>query len=242
MSPLNSRNALRDSTIGIQAVVCRVTDVVQGKRVFVKDMGKCLLPLPGQPTQIVPSLRLGKTASHGGLNGGGPMGHGGHDAAWTTPNPTVMPNEALAKFHYAFLIRNPRRSIPSLYQCSTPPKCYMTGWHGFKPEDAGYHEMRRLFDHLRRIGQIGPNTNNRICIVDAEDLLAYPENIVEQFCESVGIPFDRDMLQWDSEEDQRRAHDAFKNWAPFHDAVLRSKSLVAQPPVSFLYFASSAVV
>ncbi|KAL9125604.1 MAG: hypothetical protein Q9217_005215 [Psora testacea] len=106
----------------------------------------------------------------------------------------------------------------------------MTGWHGFKAEDAGYKKLRRLFDYLTSIGHIGSNSNSEICIVDAEDLLAYPEEIAEKFCASVDIPYDHGMLRWDTEEDQQRAQDAFKNWAPFHDAVLKSTSLKVQPP------------
>lgn len=224
------------------------TDITQGKRVFVKDMGKCLMPLHGEGPYVVPSLCTRKTAANGAneirpkdpaprdgptvpASPRGPMEPAPQEAT-TIPNPTVIPPELLSGFHFTFLIRHPRHSIPSLYECSTPPKSFMTGWHGFKAEDAGYKEMRRLFDYLTRIGQIGSNSNNEICIVDAEDLLAHPEEIVEKFCVSVGIHFDRDMLRWDTEKDQQRAQDAFKNWAPFHDAVLKSTSLKAQPPVS----------
>ncbi|KAI8626835.1 hypothetical protein F5Y19DRAFT_191100 [Xylariaceae sp. FL1651] len=187
---------------------------LQGKRVFVKDMGKCLLPLQGEEPWIVPSLRL----------------KGGDLAICGVPNPTVIPLQHLTRFHYTFLIRNPRSSIPSLYECSTPPKSFVTGWHGFKAEDAGYKDLRRLFDYLVRARLIGPNTSNEICIVDADDLLAHPEDIVSQYCASVDVPFDRSMLRWGTESEQQRAKDAFKNWAPFHDAVLKSTSLKARPP------------
>jgi Sulfotransferase domain len=199
---------------------------------FSKDMGKCLMPLHGEVPYIVPSLRPQITASNRAnrirpmdpAHRDGPTGSASREEP-RIPNPTVIPPELLSGFHFTFLIRHPRRSIPSLYEFPTPPKCFMTGWHGFKAEDAGYREMRRLFDYLTRIGQIGSNSNNEICIVDAEDLLAYPEEIVEKFCASVGIPFDRGMLRWDTEKDQQRAQDALNNWAPFHDAVLKSTSL-----------------
>ena len=32
----------------------------------------------------------------------------------------------------------------------------MTGFYEFMPNEAGYRELRRLFDHLRSLGQIGP--------------------------------------------------------------------------------------
>ena len=147
-------------------------------------------------------------------------------------NPTVIPRELLSKFNFAFLIRNPRQSIPSLYQCSIPPKSFTTGWHGFKSSDAGYKELRRLFDYLICIKQIGPSSGNKICVVDAEDLLAHPEETVERFCSSVGVTFDRGSLQWGTEKDQQRAKDLFKTWAPFHDVALQSTSFKPQSSVS----------
>ncbi|PCG88438.1 Hypothetical protein PENO1_110230 [Penicillium occitanis (nom. inval.)] len=192
-----------------------------GKRVFIKDMAKCLMPLHGQTPRIAPSLRSQNITRHG------------TKVSWEEldiPNPTVIPPEVLSTFHFAFLIRNPRRSIPSLYRCSIPPMSLTTGWHGFKSSDAGYKELRRLFDYLKSIKQIGSDSSNEICIVDADDLLEYPQKTIESFCSSVGIPFDADSLVWDTENDHKRAQDLFRNWAPFHDTALKSTSIMTQPP------------
>lgn len=197
----------------------------KGKRVFVKDMGKCLMPTNGKDAFIVPSLRQLEIPANGA--------HEVLRNELEVPSVTVLPPFILAGFHFVFLIRNPRHSIPSLYECSRPPKSSLTGWHGFKAEDIGYKELRRLFDYLTRTGQIRSNSRDGFCVVDAEDLLAYPENIVERFCASISLPFDRAMLRWETEEDQIRAANAFKNWAPFHDAVLKSTSLKARPKVCF---------
>jgi hypothetical protein len=193
-------------------------------------MGKCLLPLKGETPWIVPSLRpwVGDSGDMALQSNITASDDGGEDGC-IVPNPTVVPLELLSGFHFTFLIRNPRSSIPSLWQCSTPPKSLLTGWHGFKAEDAGYKDMRRLFDYLVRVGLIGPGTGNEICVVDTDDLLTHPEDVVSQFCASIGVSFDPGMLRWDSDSDQKRAQEAFKNWAPFHDAVLKSTSLTARP-------------
>jgi hypothetical protein len=187
-------------------------------------MAKCLMPLHGETPCLAPSL---SSQENEAWNGTSVLREQGKFR-----NPTVIPRELLSKFSFAFLIRNPRQSIPSLYQCSIPPKSFTTGWHGFKSSDAGYKELRRLFDYLICIKQIGPGSGNKICIVDAEDLLAHPEETVERFCSSVGVTFDRGSLQWGTEKDQQRAKDLFKNWAPFHDVALQSTSLKAQPSAS----------
>ncbi len=147
-------------------------------------------------------------------------------------NPTMIPHKLLSGFHFAFLIRNPRKSIPSLYKCCLPSNSFTTGLHGFRSSEAGYRELRRLFEYLLCIGQIGLGSGNEICVVDAEDLLAHPAETVERFCSSVGIPFDRGSLHWGTEKDQLRAQDMFGNFSPFHDVALQSTSLNAQPPVS----------
>ncbi|KAI0894175.1 hypothetical protein F4806DRAFT_503877 [Annulohypoxylon nitens] len=216
----------------------------EGKRVFIKDMGKCLMPLPGDTCHIAPSLQPWDESLHNEGNKGGPKNALGNlldyklaKPAIPVPNPTVIPSSLLSIFSFAFLIRNPRLSIPSLYECSSPPRSLVTGWHGFKSTDAGYAEMRRLFDYLMYLRQVGtgPDLNSGSSqdgsiVVDAEDLLAYPESVVSQFCDALSIPFSYDMLRWDSEKDQLRAAEAFKNWAPFHDTVLKSTSLQVQSP------------
>lgn len=124
------------------------------------------------------------------------------------------------------------------------------------PSEAGYDEVRRVFDYLRSIGQIGPKiathedptTNGHaaesnpvanghhpeveICVVDADDLLDNPKGIVQAYCNSVGIPFDEDMLNWNTEVDQKEARDAFEKWPGFHEDAMNSCDLKPRLHVS----------
>lgn len=168
-------------------------------------------------------------------------------------NPTVLPKETLERFHFTFLIRHPRYSIPSYYRCTVPPLDEVTGFYSFMPSEAGYDELRRVFDYLRSIGQVGPyiasrndsgaNTHNNgntndgsgkveICVVDADDLLDNPAGIIEAYCKSVGLPYDKQMLNWDSEEDHKQASDAFEKWKGFHEDAMNSCDLKPRKHVS----------
>jgi Sulfotransferase domain len=175
-------------------------------------------------------------------------------------NPTVVPFELLSKFHFTFLIRDPHYSIPSYYRCTIPPLDDVTGFHEFSPSEAGYDEVRRVFEYLRKVGLIGPRvatpatTNDgadkrnglvdhqhrpstkkkgvEICVVDADDLLDNPSLMIETYCKSVGIPFEPEMLTWDSEEDHVFARAAFEKWKGFHDDAIASKELKARTHVS----------
>ena len=232
---------------------------------FIKDIIHYLVPPHGGPPSIAPSLER-KERGIGTFNSktnGHSNGIQGTPYPFNTEaepgNPTVIPKEILDRFHFTFLIRHPRYSIPSYYRCTVPPLNKLTGFHEFMPSEAGYDEVRRVFDYLRSIGQVGPKiathensginglngfakNNNRIsnghpanvdiCVVDADDLLDNPKGIIEAFCKSVGIPFDEGMLSWDSEEDQKQAKDAFEKWPGFHEDAMNSCDLKPRLHVS----------
>ena len=163
-------------------------------------------------------------------------------------NPTVVPSDILGHFHFTFLIRHPRHSISSYYRCTVPPLDEITGWYSFMPSEAGYVELRRVFDYLRAVGLVGPQIASRdtcvaentkdsakeveICVVDADELLDDPAGIVSAYCKSVGLEYHEQMLSWDSEEDQKHAKHAFEKWAGFHEDALNSRDLKPRKEVS----------
>ena len=140
-------------------------------------MAYYLAPPDGAPPSIAPSLDrkergVGTVAKphlnhvpHSITNG---VTNGIREAPYpyaTEPepgNPTIVPSDILEKFHFTFLIRHPRSSIPSYYRCTVPPLDRMTGFYDFMPNEAGYQELRRLFDYLRSVGQVGPDIASRI--------------------------------------------------------------------------------
>jgi hypothetical protein len=231
------------------------------------------VPPGGKPASIAPSLQRIKrgvgtnSTSSNGVNGvnGASSSHQNRDTPYDTEsepgNPTVVPAEMLAKFHFAFLIRDPHSSIPSYYRCTIPPLDTLTGFYNFDPFEAGYDEVRRVFDYLRKIGQVGPRhaddtdsnahaketneiTNGHnsgqaeregveICVVDADDLLDDPEGILEKFCKSVDLKYEPEMLNWDNDEDQTRAKKAFEKWPGFHEDAINSKNLKPRTHVSY---------
>lgn len=76
-------------------------------------------------------------------------------------NPTVMPKSIMSGFHFAFLIRDPHYSVPSYYRCTIPPLDDVTGFHNYDPSEAGYDEVRRVFEYLRRARLVGPHLATR---------------------------------------------------------------------------------
>ena len=125
-------------------------------------MAYYLFPPEAAPASIAPSVGrvkrgVGTTkAVVNGTTNGTSKAPYPYDTDTEPNNPTVIPRDTLGNFHFAFLIRHPRSSIPSYYRCCVPPLDEVTGFYDFMPSEAGYDELRRLFDYLRSIGQVGP--------------------------------------------------------------------------------------
>lgn len=184
-------------------------------------------------------------------------------------NPTVIPGEMLKSFAFTFLIRDPHYSIPSYYRCTIPPLDEVTGFYQFYPSEAGYDEVRRVFDYLVATGTVGPSfagaaqngeakaTNGvngaahdsngtvngangvangtpakpNICVIDADDLLDNPAEIIEAYCQTVGLDYSPEMLHWEDDENQQRAKEAFEKWNGFHNDAMDSTELRARTHV-----------
>ncbi|KAI9897151.1 hypothetical protein N3K66_008173 [Trichothecium roseum] len=171
----------------------------EGKRIFIKDMAYYLFAPDGQDTQIAPSLG-------GGVEPG---------------NPTNIPLSILKKFHFTFLIRHPRRSIPSYWRCTIPPLSEITNFTHFMPSEAGYEELVRLFDFLIESGVVD---KRHLTVLDADDMLDNPEGTIKAYCDRTGIDYQPGMLVWD-EKDEAYAAEHFAKWNGFHDDALHTAGL-----------------
>ncbi|KAF4336723.1 hypothetical protein FBEOM_9423 [Fusarium beomiforme] len=169
-----------------------------GKRIFIKDMAYYLMAPDNKPTKIAPSLGEEEPG-----------------------NPTVLPLEVLKQFQFTFLIRHPRRAIPSYYRCTVPPLDEVTGFYDFMPNEAGYKELVRFFDFLIRENIVD---KDNLVVIDADDLLDNPEKTIRLYCEKTGIDFKPEMLEW-NDEDCNYATIAFQKWNGWHNDAIKSSAL-----------------
>jgi len=103
------------------------------------------------------------------------------------------------------------------------------------PSEAGYDELRRVFDFLREQKQVGPPIAGEhgklkegevsITVIDADDLLDDPEGIIKAYCKEVDLDYSPSMLIWDTEESHQKASNAFEKWKGFHNDAINSTSL-----------------
>ena len=156
----------------------------QGKRLFIKDIAHYLLPPNKNSASPAPSLmsagqenNYNTKRANGHANGAAESnnrtnGHVNGDLSGkpstkqSIQNPCVVPQDLLRKFHFTFLIRHPKSSIPSYYRCTIPPLDKVTGFYDFMPSEAGYSELRRFFDYLRQTQIVGPAVANKTCQSD----------------------------------------------------------------------------
>ncbi|NEO70120.1 sulfotransferase family protein [Moorena sp. SIO3H5] len=88
--------------------------------------------------------------------------------------------EFFYNFENTFIIRNPEKSIPSLFK----------NWPDFTLEETGYAELNKLFETVKEMDGKVP------ILIDSDDLIQKPEATVKAYCEAVGIPFIKEALAW----------------------------------------------
>lgn len=128
-------------------------------------------------------------------------------------NVTILPDEEFSKFNYVILIRSPHLSVPSYYTCCIPPKNEKTGFDHYRSDEAGYRELRKLYDYWK-------NNGGNPLIIDAEDLAKDPKTVLQKVCEHGNIPFDESMLSWSDNDENVKAK--FAKWPGFHDDAMKS--------------------
>ncbi|MEL6415607.1 MAG: sulfotransferase family protein [Pseudomonadota bacterium] len=89
--------------------------------------------------------------------------------------------EFLSHFTHAFLIRDPAKTISSIYN----------KWPDLDELEVGFPEQRALFDLLTALNGTPPP------VIDSDDLLEDPDGMVAAFCAAVDIPFLADAMRWE---------------------------------------------
>jgi Sulfotransferase domain len=81
---------------------------------------------------------------------------------------------------HTFIVRDPRRVIPSHYAMNPDMVC----------DEIGYGYQVGLARRVREVTGVRPH------VVEAEDLLTDPRGTVERYCRCAGIPFVESSLSW----------------------------------------------
>lgn len=104
--------------------------------------------------------------------------------------------------------------------------------HDLEPTEIGYRELRILLDYLYPAAAQSPNvsqettgSSDKPFLIDADDLLAHPDTVVDSLCAHLSIPYSLSMLCWGSPDDQAHAKSLYEKFAGWHDDALYSTGL-----------------
>ena len=94
-------------------------------------------------------------------------------------------------------------------------------WPDFHEGEVGFPEQRALFDLVTALNDGTPPP-----VVDSDDLLENPNDMVKAFCESVGIEFMPDALTWEMGSDTGQY--SWWDGGSFHQNLKNSTGLKPQ--------------
>nr|XP_006814473.1 PREDICTED: branched-chain-amino-acid aminotransferase-like protein 1-like [Saccoglossus kowalevskii] len=100
-------------------------------------------------------------------------------------------------YTHTFLIREPTQSISSFWRATIN-----TGRTSF-PRRYSYGSIKPVLDLYDYFAK----QNQPCIIIDAHDLSHFPEIVLKQFCQKIGVTFSDDMLRWKSQN--------IGDWDPF---------------------------
>ena len=118
--------------------------------------------------------------------------------------------EFLSHFTHSFLIRDPAKTISSMFN----------KWPDFDEGEVGFPEQGALFDLLTALNGAPPP------VVDSDDLLEKPAEMVEAYCDAVGIAFIEDALSWEAGGDP--SEHSWWDGGSFHHNLASSTGLEPQ--------------
>ena len=122
----------------------------------------------------------------------------------------VLSDEFLGNFRHSFLIRDPLKTLSSMYE----------KWPDFHEKEIGFIEQRQLFDHLCELDGNPPP------VIDSDDLLENPFEMVKLWCEAVDISFIPKALSWTPGP---RDEVSWWDGGSFHENLRKSDGLKKQP-------------
>ncbi len=93
------------------------------------------------------------------------------------------PRPLLERGTNSFIIRDPEKALRSHYKIDPE----------FNAEEAGYLALRRMF-HI-----VTEEFHQKPIVLDGSSVRKNPETTLKSYCETLGIPFDPQMLNWKAE-------------------------------------------
>ena len=121
-------------------------------------------------------------------------------------------DEFLGHFNHSFLIRDAAKVVTSVQK----------RWPDVHLKELAFLEQRELFDRIAdQLGHAPP-------VIDSDDLLRNPHQVVKGYCEAVGMPFIPEALTW--EAGAGTSQYSWYDGGSWHESLKNSTGLTPQEP------------
>ena len=88
-----------------------------------------------------------------------------------------------ATFKHTFLIRNPLKSVPSREKAC-------------RKSNVPFPDCENPFFELYELFKLAQSRGTVVAVINADDLEADPEKVMQHYCAATGLPYDKKMLSW----------------------------------------------
>ncbi|CAG8837621.1 45073_t:CDS:2, partial [Gigaspora margarita] len=102
------------------------------------------------------------------------------------PGISFLSNPQFLEMTHTFLIRNPEKSIRSLYKAVN----FIID-RSFNKNAGGLAQSKQIFDFLKDL-------NKQPIVIDSDDVINDPEGILKKYCELIGEEFKEEMIKWEA--------------------------------------------
>lgn len=121
-------------------------------------------------------------------------------------NYDVLQQDKMKEFQHTFLIRHPVLVAKSLLRCGY-----------FVAKEFGIKELYELYNF------VSENLHPSPLVIDAEDLLTSPDEVMRTYCEAIGVTYQPEMTKWQPGPVPGWDRHVCAGW---HDAVMESNGFV----------------
>ena len=112
--------------------------------------------------------------------------------------PDKVPDNVLKSAANSFIIRNPSKAIKSLHRV-TLWNFEDSVWDRIVVDELGFKEQWLWYN------KIANELKQPVLVIDADDLMAKPREILIKYCEFVGLEFNEKMLDWSGDQGKEDA-------------------------------------
>ncbi|XP_033125728.1 branched-chain-amino-acid aminotransferase-like protein 2 [Anneissia japonica] len=131
-------------------------------------------------------------------------------------------------YKHTFLIRDPVKAHASMHKLCTKP--WLLNYSLIDlvmPQGYAFKQLWDLYEHVTEV------LKEDTVVIDADDLLCYPEQVIRRYCTATGLQFNNGMLEWKSNVDITQNWSSslkLLNYVGVYESAMKSNSFFKHTP------------